>query len=261
MKLLFKRNLPFLWALLCVAGCVDVTGSEGPAPTPHALTFSHDVAPIFAQSCVFCHHLGNATAIDFTHPFDPEKGIIRRANSWVSAKSTMVVDPGNVANSFLIDKVERSDLDPHVEGSRMPWAPPRVTADEVAAVRQWITDGAKDDAFYQENIATLFGDGKSLGTQGGKCGYCHYENTYQLPDLTHPFDPNVGIVDVAGSKGVKLVAPGDPDGSVLVQKIEARDGVDGGADLGAPMPMQFPLLTQPEIDTLKAWIAAGALDD
>jgi len=143
MKLLFKRNLPFLWAILCVTGCVDVTGSEGSGPTPHALTFSHDVAPIFAQSCVFCHHLGNATAIDFTHPFDPAMGIIRRA--------------------------------------------------------KWITDGAKDDAFYQENIATLFGDGKSLGTQGGKCGYCHYENTYQLPDLTHPFDPNVGIVDVAGS--------------------------------------------------------------
>ena len=137
----------------------------------------------------------------------------------------------------------------------MPWGPPKVTADEIAAVRQWITDGAKDDDFYQANVATIFGDGMSLGSKGGKCSYCHYANTYQLPDLTHPFDKNVGIVDVPSSRGGKLVMPGDPDSSLLVQKIEAQDA---DAGVGNPMPMQFPLLQPSQIAVLKTWIAEGA---
>src|SRR5690242_8798808 len=124
----------------------------------------------------------------------------------------------------------------------MPWGPPAVTADEVAAVRKWIADGAMDDAFFRDNVATLFGDGKSLGTKGGKCSYCHYENTWQLPDLTHPFDMNVGVVNVAGSRGGKLVLPGDPDSSVLLQKIQSPDP---DAGIGAAMPKQFALLPQP----------------
>ena len=193
MKLIRWWNVPFLWVLLCLAACGGSSNApEGTAS--HAVAFRHDVAPIFAQSCVYCHHTGSATAIDFTHPFDPAMGIIGRPNSWMLARASMIVDPGNLSNSFLIDKVERTDLDVHVEGNHMPWGPPRVTAEELAAVRQWVMDGAMDDQFFQDNIATLFGDGKSLGAKGGKCSYCHYENTFQLPDLTHPFDKNVGVV-------------------------------------------------------------------
>lgn len=251
------RNVPFRWALVCLAGC---SGSSDPGSTlpPRAASFQHDVAPIFVQSCTFCHHPGSATAIDFTHPFDPAMGIIRRPNSWMGAAAKVIVDPGNVSNSFLIDKVARADLDVHVEGNRMPWAPPRVTPDEAAAVRQWIKDGAKDDDFFQANVAPIFGDGKSVGSKGGKCSYCHYENTWQLPDLTHPFDPNVGIVNVGSSRLTKIVVPGDPDGSLLVQKIEAQAE---DSSIGHPMPMQFPLLGPGQIDTLKNWIVEGAADD
>ncbi len=257
MKFVRWWNVPFRWALLCLAACGGSSNNpEGSAS--RAVAFRHDVAPIFAQSCVYCHHPGSPTAIDFTHPFDPAMGIIGRPNSWMLARASLIVDPGNVSNSFLIDKVERVDLDVHVEGNRMPWGPPRVTAEEITAVRQWIMDGAKDDPFYQDSVATLFGDGKSLGAKGGKCSYCHYENTWQLPDLTHPFDKNVGVVNVVGARGAKLVVPGDPDGSVLVQKISATQPMDS---FGNPMPMQFPLLAQAQIDTLKAWIAAGAHDD
>src|SRR5689334_18577852 len=107
MKLFGKRNSPFRWALVCLAGCGGGTSSEGSGQTAHAVTFSHDVAPIFAQSCVYCHHTGSPTAVDFTHPFDATMGIIRRPNSWMDTRAKLLVDPGNVSNSFLIDKVER----------------------------------------------------------------------------------------------------------------------------------------------------------
>jgi hypothetical protein len=243
----------FGWVLACLAACGGGSGDGNVSP-PRAVTFSQDVAPIFDQSCTYCHHPGSPTAIDLTHPFDPTMGIIRRPNSWKNASSKVVVDPGNPANSFLIDKVARDNLDPHNEGSRMPWAPPAVTPEEAAAVRQWIKDGAKDDQFFQDNVAPIFGDGMSLGTPGGKCSYCHYANTYQLPDLTHPFDPNVGVINKTSSRGAKMVVPGNPDASLLVQKIEAT----GTTGIGAPMPMVFPVLAQKQIDVLSAWITEGA---
>lgn len=48
------------------------------------------------------------------------------------------------------------------------------------------------------------------------------------------------------------VAPGDPDGSYLVQKIE------GIAAVGGRMPLNQPALAAEEIAAIRAWIAAGA---
>lgn len=239
-------------ALACLAACGG--GSDDSSVSPRAVKFAQDVAPILAQSCTYCHHPGSPTAVDLTRPFDPVMGIIRRPNSWADAPAKLLVDPGNPSNSFLLEKVSRSDLDPHIEGSPMPWAPPRVTPDEAANVRQWITDGANDDDFFKSNVAPIFGDGMSLGTPGGKCSYCHYANTWQLPDLTHPFDPNVGVVNKMSSHGGTYVVPRDPDSSLLVQKIEAT----GPSGIGAPMPMAFPMLAQTQIDVLYAWINEGA---
>ncbi len=182
-----------------------------------------------------------------------------RANSWPDAAAKLVVDPGNVANSFLIDKVARTDLDPPTEGNPMPWNIDPVTTDELTNLRQWITDGAKDDDLYQTSIVFIFGDGMNVGRRGGKCGYCHYPGTPQPPDLTHPFDMNVGIVNVNAVRAPgKRVVPGNPDDSVLVKKVEAQSVT---AALGAPMPLHSPPLSQAQVDTLKAWIAAGARND
>jgi len=139
----------------------------------------------------------------------------------------------------------------------MPWNIARLTATEIATIRQWIQAGANDDTAYQMNVTLIFGDGMTLGSRAGKCGYCHYEGTIQPPDLTHPFDPSTGVVNVSGVHG-KLVIPGDPDGSILVKKIEAQAA---SAAIGAPMPYQFTPLFQPQIDTLKSWINAGANDN
>jgi hypothetical protein len=259
MKFLGNLKAHLHWAVVLLAACGGGSSADTspPPPPPTVVSFSAQISPILSKSCTYCHHPGSATAVDLTHPYDSAMGIIRRPNSWTEAQAKVLVDPGNPSNSFLIQKVSRDDLDPHIEGSRMPWAPPRVTPDEAAAIRQWITDGANDDEFYQQNVAVVFGDGMSLGSRGGKCSYCHYANTYQLPDLTHPFDPNVGVINKTSSKGSKIVVPGDPDSSLLVQKIEATEP----SGIGNPMPMAFPLLAQHDIDLLTSWVAEGAPDN
>jgi len=248
-----SRSLGLVAWIAC--GC----GSSGDdAQTPRAVTFRNDVAPIFEQGCVLCHHgPDNGTHVDLSNPFDPNTGIIGRVNSWTSAPSTLLVDPGHVENSFLIDKVERTDLDPHIEGSPMPWNIPPLDATEIASIRQWIQTGALNDASFLANVAPIFGDGMSLGARGGKCAYCHYAGTLQPPDLTHPFDLASGVVNVTGTRGTRVI-PNDPDGSLLVKKIEAQATT---VALGAPMPYQQAPLSKSQIDTLKSWIAAGAKND
>jgi hypothetical protein len=51
---------------------------------------------------------------------------------------------------------------------------------------------------------------------------------------------------------VKRVAPRNPDGSYLIQKLS------GTASVGARMPLGGPYLSQAQIDTIKQWIANGA---
>jgi hypothetical protein len=249
------------FGLLGLTGCGSDATTAGPAPQqatdPDAAakeaTFKSDIAPIFAN-CAFCHHAGLTWSFDITQPFDPVNGIINRPSTWPNSRAKLIVDPGNVDNSFIVDKVERTDLDVHVEGNPMPWNIPMLDATSIATIRQWIQDGAKDDDVYTSSIAPIFGDGVSLGSRGGSCAYCHYQGTIQPPDLTHPFDTTTGIVNVVGVHGTRVV-PGNPDGSALVKKIEGQAGA------GPAMPYQQPRLDPSQVAALKSWIAAGAKND
>jgi hypothetical protein len=57
-----------------------------------------------------------------------------------------------------------------------------------------------------------------------------------------------------GSDNGPVVRPGDPDGSLLVQKVEARQSV------GEPMPPEYRL-SEEEVDLIRRWIAEGARDN
>lgn len=65
------------------------------------------------------------------------------------------------------------------------------------------------------------------------------------------------LVGVPSSEepGVLRIAPGDPNNSYLVQKLE------GTASTGAQMPLNAPALGQATIDVIRQWIIDGAIDD
>jgi hypothetical protein len=59
-----------------------------------------------------------------------------------------------------------------------------------------------------------------------------------------------------------LVAPGDPDGSHLYQRLAKCEPVDDGGNVLSHMPYNAPfLLTDAEVAMVREWIAAGAADD
>jgi len=65
------------------------------------------------------------------------------------------------------------------------------------------------------------------------------------------------LVDVASAEAPSIlrVAPGDPDNSYLIQKLE------GTASVGGQMPLGGTPLPQASIDVIRQWIVDGAIDD
>ncbi|HYL73468.1 MAG TPA: DUF1549 domain-containing protein [Bryobacteraceae bacterium] len=90
--------------------------------------FTRDVHPILAQHCFACHagdkRSGGLSLRDYS---DVLKG----------GRSGPAILPGHSGESLLIRRVT-------AETSPMPAAGPRLTAPEVAALRSWIDDGARE---------------------------------------------------------------------------------------------------------------------
>ncbi len=216
------------------------------------------VFPIFEAKCVNCHWQGTPIGFQLQNPFDTSTGMVNRATDWTSARNTILIKPEHPEQSFLVDKVQATDLNPDTEGASMPLDTSLVTSTELAAIRTWIQNGANNDADYQANVAPIFGDGVSVGAKAGQCSYCHSAQSLNPPNLANPFDTTRGVVNIAALVGGTRVIPGDPDHSVLYQKVS---GATLPASLKNPMPYQTPKLTTSEIAAIVGWIADGALNN
>ena len=77
-------------------------------------------------------------------------------------------------------------------------------------------------------------------------------------NLRHDAAFNAVSTTVSRAKaGARLVIPGDPEGSYIVQKLEGRPGI-----VGERMPRTGgPYLTAGQMTILKRWIANGAKND
>lgn len=231
------------------------------------ISYSADVRPIFAShGCLACHHDDSAVDVDIVDPFSDPNGLVGSLNTWAEAypegnTPMLNVEPGDADASFLIDKLEDPYvIDPAIGGGPMPLNLERLTDQEIADLRAWIDAGANDDAMYADVIAPIFGDETRLGARGGKCTYCHYSfGGGQSPNLADPFDPETGAVGRTSlfDANAMIIEPGNADASVLVQKVEATEA---GA-LGGPMPPSYEPLDDVELETVRAWVEAGAPDN
>lgn len=231
-------------------------GCGGSPMVPGPVSYKTQLVPIFQGKCTACHHAGSPTHLDLLKPFDPTEGLVNRANSWTQARQKVLVVPGKPDESALMAKLVATDLDPNTEGSSMPPQLEKVTASELANIRQWITAGANDDAFFRANVAPVFGNAANLGTSIGKCSFCHTAKSPFAPNLVDAFSAT-GVVNIASAFGGKRVLPGEPDASVLVKKI--TQPLPSG--VGQAMPLQYPPLTAAEIELVRKWILEGAKDN
>ncbi len=232
------------------------TGSGGAAsPGDVTVSYARDVEPIFRGVCTDCHHETVTNMPNIANPFDPTNGLVNSPNTWApnypnTPASNLV--PGDPDASFIMDKISSMEV---VAGNFMPWSPPRLTSEQIAALRQWISDGAQANDFFEASVRPIFGTAGLLGAPGGQCSYCHHPGGVP-PNLSDPFDPETGLVNVPALIGDRMrVLPGDPDQSFLITKVEATAHSDA---IGYPMPMAYPPLTQAQVDIVRQWILEGA---
>jgi mono/diheme cytochrome c family protein len=114
------------------------------------------------------------------------------------------------------------------------------------------------------------GDGFETGTGGGAleathasiqasiftpiCEQCHSGAGAPVGlrlDAANSFALLVGVPS-GEQPSILRVAPGDPDNSYLIQKLEGTAGV------GQRMPLRLPPLPQSDIDVIRQWITDGA---
>ncbi|MEO8178197.1 MAG: hypothetical protein ABI895_05120 [Deltaproteobacteria bacterium] len=95
--------------------------------------------------CIYCHYEDGPNPPDLTDVFNPQTGLVG-ADARYRANMKRV-DPGNLENSLLIEKlhyenftngVARSDY-----GAQMPYSFDALSRTQVETVRQWILEGAK----------------------------------------------------------------------------------------------------------------------
>ena len=107
------------------------------------------------------------------------------------------------------------------------------------------------DSVNQEIFQTTDGAGRTA------CVNCH---TGRIPNISINFSPGVDsyalMVNVPSRQrpGLMLIAPGDPENSYLIHKLEGRSGI-----AGLRMPRNGPpFLTDGQLRVLKRWIELGA---
>jgi hypothetical protein len=92
------------------------------------------------------------------------------------------------------------------------------------------------------------------------CVRCHSGTGRFLPAVLNLTDGNayaslVGVSSIEKA-GLLRVAPGDPENSYIIHKLEGRQGITG-----ARMPLNGTPLTEGQIRTIKRWIETGAAND
>ena len=105
--------------------------------------------------------------------------------------------------------------------------------------------------------ATLSSIQENVFSPGCATAGCHSGGSAPLGlslDAGTSFDLLVGIAS-AEVPALLRVAPGDPDNSYLIQKLE------GSAAVGAQMPLNGTPLSPQVIAVVRQWIADGAIDD
>jgi len=254
----------------------ESTTSPVTAQTPTTATvdlanvsFQHDVLPIFEQYCTKCH--GDE---------DPEEGLKLTSYENVMAGSFYgaVVKPGDPATSYLVELIETG---------QMPKRGADLTQAEIDTIIAWIEAGAQNDegsspaATPVEASSPLSATDEvttttplSTATETAIDASATPTTTASAPlDLTNvnyaehvlPIferhcaechgdeEQEEGLkltsyrAAINGSQNGPVIEPGDPDNSYLVELVVSGE-----------MPKRGDPLSDNEIETIVAWIEAGA---
>lgn len=202
-------------------------------------------------ACIVCHNSNDEKHSPRGLNLSTCEGILKGATE---APAEKIVVPGDGGHSLI-----RS----YIRDNRMPFGvsfdvPTDLPA--ILAVKKWIDDGAKDDNFFKQTVLPSFKDPTAYGGSAA-CVECHMSNqeppSFHELDLTSHSGVMLGADAIAkkaeGLPSVKIVIPGDSEGSKLYQRL-VRNRMPAGIDPGENRD-------HPNLQVLLRWINKGAKCD
>ena len=233
----FKGIYPGLGGGPLILVLMGMSALSLPAQDAQPPTFESDVLPIFQRHCLQCHsaevHQGGLS-------LETLDQVLRGGDS----------GPVVVAN-----KPPDSLLLTMITSGSMPMGGSPLAAGAIEVVRRWIEAGMPGETLepvVPPAAAPVHEREVMAAILGAKCLPCHGRRRQEAGlDLR----TREGLLK--GGESGPAIVPGRPEESLLVQRILAQE---------MPPPKlqeQFSVrgLTSNELETLQAWIAAGALPD
>ncbi|MCA8997037.1 MAG: PSD1 domain-containing protein [Planctomycetaceae bacterium] len=195
--------------------------------------FEKDVLPILVAKCGKCH-----------------SDTVRKGDLNLSTMAG-VLRGGESGEPAVTEESEESMLWAMIDGGGMPpEGEPQLTNDELSRIHRWLETGAHSEApvMLEERQLTQHDVLPILLLRCTTChGPRHQEGGLDLR--------SVPSMKAGGSSGPAFV-PGDPDASLMIQRIES------GACPPTELLLKFFVKRPPssEVGTLRDWITAGGLE-
>ena len=104
-------------------------------------SFSEQVLPLLNSHCLMCHMPGAAQAELSLYP-DAWQNLVGQPST---QSSLLRVKPGDAGASYLWRKLNGTQLEAGGSGEHMPYQRELLQDEDLAAVRSWIEQGAKNN--------------------------------------------------------------------------------------------------------------------
>lgn len=195
-------------------------GGSGSACSPDSVYFVNTIQPLLISGCAMsgCHDAASH-----------KEGV----NVTTYAGVMKIVKAGNATDSKLYKEIVRTD------GDRMPPPPMApMAADQIAKIKTWINQGAKNNSCTSCNAANYTFAAVIKPLIENKCQGCHNPNSLG------------GGIDLSTYAGIKSAATS----GTLYGSISWASGY-------SQMPQGGSKMSDCEIQQVKAWIDAGALNN
>lgn len=106
-----------------------------PAPPADTVSYKEDVLPIFQKRCAKCH---GGTNEEGEVVAEVSLIVIDHRRLMMGSEFGPVITAGDPEDSWLLEMIAEGDMPPEGEGDKVP-------EEEIAVIRQWILEGAKNN--------------------------------------------------------------------------------------------------------------------
>jgi hypothetical protein len=141
-----KKTIALIAITSLMLVTINLACSSSPATSPTTtntgVSLKNNVQPIFSESCIFCHQGSNPPG---GLSLEPAVVYNELVNATSTESSLVLVKPGAPDNSYLINKLNGTQVTVGGSGDQMPFGRQPLPQTQIDLISQWISEGAPNN--------------------------------------------------------------------------------------------------------------------